>query len=50
MGEHPDYPFDSDDFVNNTNPWLVRAGYYGFTAATGAAGYSSRTVVFVVQD
>ena len=50
MGESPSYPPDADSvFVNSTAPWLIRTGLFDYSAATGAAGYSARISLFIVE-
>ena len=48
MGECESYPPSADSvFVSESNPWLVRTGLFDFKAATGAAGYTTRTFIIV---
>ena len=50
MGEVDSYPSDDNSvFVSSSNPWLVRSGLFDYSAASGGAGYSSRTVIAVVK-
>ena len=50
MGEVDSYPSDDNSvFVSSSNPWLVRTGLFDYSAASGGAGYSSRTVIAVVK-
>lgn len=50
MGEIDSYsPDDGSIFVSASNSWLVRTGLFDYRAATGEAGYSSRTVIAVVK-